>query len=254
MPFDSYIKPQLPFRLICPQWSCMPFDSYIKPQLACTTTVSMIGCMPFDSYIKPQRKKHSSYWRKVVCLLIPTSNHNKHQVQHLPHLLYAFWFLHQTTTVGTYLSRYRVLYAFWFLHQTTTQNHSCASARRCMPFDSYIKPQPLPSWAQTNWVVCLLIPTSNHNSYINIMLLNRVVCLLIPTSNHNLYVTLNFRLIVVCLLIPTSNHNWIFLLLYQYKVVCLLIPTSNHNWREGAHAPEGLYAFWFLHQTTTAFM
>ena len=60
-----------------------------------------------------------------------------------------------------------------------------AAPRCCMPFDSYIKPQlPLVAIGKVA-VVCLLIPTSNHNYWLTSMGAIVVVCLLIPTSNHN---------------------------------------------------------------------
>ena len=78
-----------------------------------------------------------------------------------------------------------------------------------------------------------------------------VVYLLIPTSNHNWDILLMVPGIVVYLLIPTSNHNhqehranrrelYIFWFLHQ---------TTTRNkyllWL------RRLYIFWFLHQTTT---
>ena len=121
----------------------------------------------------------------VVCLLIPTSNHNP-----------VLWYWFQ-----------RVLYAFWFLHQTTTGYHRYWELKGCMPFDSYIKPQHQLNCQTANGVVCLLIPTSNHNLYLWAVFVGSVVCLLIPTSNHNAWAQKNKRI--------------------------------------------KLYAFWFLHQTTT---
>ena len=99
--------------------------------------------------------------------------------------LYIFWFLHQTTTRSQCSSWWCLLYIFWFLHQTTTLLPLVLGSRRCISFDSYIKPQLLHlllisvsscisfdsyikpqlsalNWAQEN-VVYLLIPTSNHN-------------------------------------------------------------------------------------------
>ena len=143
------------------------------------------------------------------------------------------------------------LYIFWFLHQTTTQSPSDWNHRSCISFDSYIKPQlricfhslrvccisfdsyikPQLFWEEFNklLVVYLLIPTSNHNSEVVIIIIVRVVYLLIPTSNHNAEV-----------------KNTIFV-----EVVYLLIPTSNHNWGVGGGFGVWLYIFWFLHQTTT---
>ena len=155
-----------------------------------TTTVSLtsldaLRCMPFDSYIKPQPSKMPLMLKIVVCLLIPTSNHNP-----------VLWYWFQ-----------RVLYAFWFLHQTTTGYHRYWELKGCMPFDSYIKPQHQLNCQTANGVVCLLIPTSNHNLYLWAVFVGSVVCLLIPTSNHNAWAQKNKRI--------------------------------------------KLYAFWFLHQTTT---
>ena len=56
-------------------------------------------------------------------------------------------------------------------------------------------------------VVCLLIPTSNHNSLPRPPRSVWVVYLLIPTSNHNQQEHAKQAEIVVYLLIPTSNHN-----------------------------------------------
>ena len=58
-------------------------------------------------------------FRPVVYLLIPTSNHN----------------------LAAYQKVYQELYIFWFLHQTTTGNFNQQFEKRCISFDSYIKPQ-----------------------------------------------------------------------------------------------------------------
>ena len=79
--------------------------------------------------------------------------------------------------------------------------------KRCISFDSYIKPQPLLHYMLPMAVVYLLIPTSNHNSAVSGREGSCVVYLLIPTSNHNLAFPLLAVSIVVYLLIPTSNHN-----------------------------------------------
>ena len=122
---------------------------------------------------------------QVVYLLIPTSNHNVEDVTEDSDKLYIFWFLHQTTTIGTELNVLTALYIFWFLHQTTTAwwwhsftlklyifwflhqtttqlivNYLTLS---CISFDSYIKPQPRNIQWHDRSVVYLLIPTSNHN-------------------------------------------------------------------------------------------
>ena len=122
--------------------SCISFDSYIKPQLASGCSHIDERCISFDSYIKPQLNERGCQLRKVVYLLIPTSNHNYIQQlsvvcrvvylliptsnhncwssKHDCKELYIFWFLHQTTTFRMKVSENWVLYIFWFLHQTTT--------------------------------------------------------------------------------------------------------------------------------------
>ena len=78
-----------------------------------------------------------------------------------------------------------------------------------------------------------------------------VVYLLIPTSNHNWDILLIVPGIVVYLLIPTSNHNhqehranrrelYIFWFLHQTTTALCLYQCFKQ-----------LYIFWFLHQTTT---
>ena len=55
----------------------------------------------------------------------------------------------------------------------------------CISFDSYIKPQPAIVYTCNGHVVYLLIPTSNHNQWVERTAERHVVYLLIPTSNHN---------------------------------------------------------------------
>ena len=68
----------------------MSFDSYIKPQLTVLVVGWVWGCMSFDSYIKPQLSALRFHIRRVVCLLIPTSNHNDAQIFGKPSKLYVF--------------------------------------------------------------------------------------------------------------------------------------------------------------------
>ena len=70
-----------------------------------------------------------------------------------------------------------------------------------------------------------------------------VVYLLIPTSNHNSTVTIVVRPLVVYLLIPTSNHNYISYIDLSGWVVYLLIPTSNHNYKHIYQYRAVLYIF-----------
>ena len=183
--FDSYIKPQLFIIQSKGYTGCISFDSYIKPQHAISMRVMPLSCISFDSYIKPQLKHTLSLPLTVVYLLIPTSNHNMHQLRLKTSLLYIFWFLHQTTTHELMVMVGQRLYIFWFLHQTTTLLLVLLLCRSCISFDSYIKPQ-LPMLPRLKRKRCI-----SFDSYIKPQLRNKltllqfVVYLLIPTSNHN---------------------------------------------------------------------
>ena len=120
-------------------------------------------CISFDSYIKPQLSGLLYLRILVVYLLTPTSNHNLFLYRSRRWWLYIFWLLHQTTTSAVSKDSPRLLYIFWLLHQTTTYGQTNNDNKRCISFDSYIKPQPYPykEWFQR--VVYLLTPTSNHN-------------------------------------------------------------------------------------------
>ena len=101
----------------------------------------IISCLSLDSYIKPQHKNATNYFCEVVYLLIPTSNHNTLVVLDITPTLFISWFLHQTTTA---LSSLKV-------------------GTGCLSLDSYIKPQLIYKVLKCDFVVYLLIPTSNHN-------------------------------------------------------------------------------------------
>ena len=157
---------------------------------ACESVVKLISCISFDSYIKPQpslprglakavvyllipTSNHNVnlavfFCGSVVYLLIPTSNHNSTEDRSNAEELYIFWFLHQTTTKSNAIIPFVLLYIFWFLHQTTTSKRFYQSAKRCISFDSYIKPQPCEGRWVCKTVVYLLIPTSNHNSSLTV--------------------------------------------------------------------------------------
>ena len=208
----------------------------------------------------------------VVYLLIPTSNHNGWLPLYGINMLYIFWFLHQTTTLKGGKIKYYRLYIFWFLHQTTTSPRAYFLRSRCISFDSYIKPQPFPRIPRPEWVVYLLIPTSNHNAqslaqrskvlYI-FWFLHQTITVKHQTTIFRCCISFDSYIKpqhgfmfpkfskVVYLLIPTSNHNSRALPWKDLSVVYLLIPTSNHNWRGLRGCEEQLYIFWFLHQTTT---
>ena len=165
---------------------------------------------------------------KVVCLVLPTSNHNRPPFSLLMMLLYVLSFLHQTTTLC----------------------HPLFLKLCCMSCPSYIKPQRARHPRESAYVVCLVLPTSNHNSCAFPFHGTMVVCLVLPTSNHNiearviawlaLYVLsflhqtttypITTPLFTGCMSCPSyikpqlSFHSTICL-----HVVCLVLPTSNHN-------------------------
>ena len=91
---------------------------------------------------------------------MPESNSN---ICILLSLFRLYRLLHQTTTPKGLTSVSTKLYIFWFLHQTTTRFNRSKRIKRCISFDSYIKPQLCSVLVYFASVVYLLIPTSNHN-------------------------------------------------------------------------------------------
>ena len=167
--------------------------------------------------------------KRVVYLLIPTSNHNLAAALDGLEVLYIFWFLHQTTTIMAWVVSLPSCISFdsYIKPQLVIPGNETITS--CISFDSYIKPQQPHVHRQHHRVVYLLIPTSNHNCSAFVFAISWVVYLLIPTSNHNYQTIHRVMFLVVYLLIPTSNHNSI-----------------NVEW-----LTIELYIFWFLHQTTT---
>ena len=205
------------------------FESYIKPQLSYRIIGRIKRCISFDSYIKPQLSDAAEDVGSAVYLLIPTSNHNRAHGYKGIGGVYIFWFLHQTTTT-LLLARMRMgCISFDSYIKPQLLLRMPILYQSCISFDSYIKPQPMRNPGLFASVVYLLIPTSNHNSVPLESRRYQVVYLLIPTSNHNLTWVKNHHGLVVYLLIPTSNHNLRLLQVSQEQVVYLLIPTSNHN-------------------------
>ena len=164
------------------------------------------------------------------------------------------------------------LYIFWFLHQTTTVVAALVLVRRCISFDSYIKPQLPACLDNRGWVVYLLIPTSNHN---HVSMCIDFSVLYIFWFLHQT-TTLQASLTWTCCCISFDSYikpQLTFLPVYQKSscisfdsyikpqllvirpllvaVVYLLIPTSNHNRKLALKNILLLYIFWFLHQTTT---
>ena len=147
-------------------------------------------CISFDSYIKPQPDLRGRRGLMVVYLLIPTSNHNSSGSGSSAGTLYIFWFLHQTTTGAWLLSSSICCISFDSYIKPQPFPLRRFSSLRCISFDSYIKPQLVRGCSLLQFVVYLLIPTSNHNLSLFVDFLLYVVYLLIPTSNHNLSLTI----------------------------------------------------------------
>ena len=187
------------------------------------------GCISFDSYIKPQPLTNANANASVVYLLIPTSNHNL--LLNRSKSIIVVYLLIPTSNHNwlRLIMLLKQLYIFWFLHQTTTRALSLWGPRRCISFDSYIKPQ-LVSHLKSSHRRCIsfdsyIKPQPKHWEIFIIL----VVYLLIPTSNHNL----NIFVFIPILL-------YIFWFLHQTTtLLCLALLAIV------------LYIFWFLHQTTT---
>ena len=161
--FDSYIKPQLTLEKRCIKDCCISFDSYIKPQRK--LCLSLPRCVVY--LLIPTSNHNPSYYDKeysfVVYLLIPTSNHNDGSERTDPILVVYLLIPTSNHNLVRSARPSHMLYIFWFLHQTTTRRKSRVILVSCISFDSYIKPQ-LPRNRLAVWcVVYLLIPTSNHN-------------------------------------------------------------------------------------------
>ena len=120
---------------------CISFDSYIKPQLVVSPSIFFGSCISFDSYIKPQLVLQVLRMKRVVYLLIPTSNHNHYEPFHT--IRKVVYLLIPTSNHNrlTEIDNTTMLYIFWFLHQTTTTFAYVCPRSRCISFDSYIKPQ-----------------------------------------------------------------------------------------------------------------
>ena len=127
MSCPSYIKPQLGCWQRKAKRRCMSCPSYIKPQPKVKSTSSSCRCMSCPSYIKPQLTWWEHLMNLVVCLVLPTSNHN--------------WPEHAAKSYA--------LYVLSFLHQTTTAEHTNQNTPCCMSCPSYIKPQL--AWECYKW-------------------------------------------------------------------------------------------------------
>ena len=155
-------------RRIVVRLCCISFDSYIKPQLQAFLQVFFVSCISFDSYIKPQPFIYDVNPWEVVYLLIPTSNHNFHALCVCFSLVVYLLIPTSNHNLRLWIRDKHLLYIFWFLHQTTTTFVIYKFRNGCISFDSYIKPQLRQDNCRTEGVVYLLIPTSNHNLILEI--------------------------------------------------------------------------------------
>ncbi len=165
--------------------SCISLVSYIKPQPAAMLADASRGCISLVSYIKPQLLSHafrsfvvvylwfptSNHNRRafgtsrfpVVYLWFPTSNHNFTQTLNKDVRVVYLWFPTSNHNAWRNIHRIASLYIFGFLHQTTTVRRSCGLMLSCISLVSYIKPQPHAIYGDSDDVVYLWFPTSNHN-------------------------------------------------------------------------------------------
>ena len=99
---------------------CLSLDSYIKPQHVASSSRDKPCCLSLDSYIKPQHRLLQSLQKRVVYLLIPTSNHNS--VRSMMRSVQVVYLLIPTSNHnGTSMeAAFPKLFISWFLHQTTT--------------------------------------------------------------------------------------------------------------------------------------
>ena len=100
-------------------------------------------------------------------------------------------------------------------------------------------------------VVSYSVSTSNHNGYLQKLLLKQVVSYSVSTSNHNRRSDLSVCRWVVSYSVSTSNHNCSLVFLFSVFVVSYSVSTSNHNYIYCGNFIDTLYLILFLHQTTT---
>ena len=209
----------------------------------------------------------------VVYHLVPTSNHNS-IVSPLPTTaLFIILFLHQTTTVGLYLSIKSWLFIILFLHQTTTIEarkqqilqlfiilflHQTTTAALvttirlcCLSSCSYIKPQHQAISAASQAVVYHLVPTSNHNlvSWWHRPIWLFIILFLHQTTTAREQNRWNLELFIILFLhqtttypIATYSQSLLFIILFLHQTT-----TRDTEYRD----TEELFIILFLHQTTT---
>ena len=163
----------------------MSCSSYIKPQLCLLHNQIIFCCMSCSSYIKPQPRYRHVFTIVVVCLVLPTSNHNMYSAPFCERSVVCLVLPTSNHNIFMIMDTLQALYVLFFLHQTTTRAglwmielgcmscssyikpqhivYCCSFSSCCMSCSSYIKPQLSRSIHLTSTVVCLVLPTSNHN-------------------------------------------------------------------------------------------
>ena len=226
-------------------------------------------CISFDSYIKPQRFVLADPRKCVVYLLTPTSNHNAWTLPSVPHQLYIFWLLHQTTTTQVVSLLHARCISFDSYIKPQLGTKLAEKLDSCISFDSYIKPQPSRCPVAAELVVYLLTPTSNHNWFNHGVVGEPVVYRLTPTSNHNpgslhrqdeeLYIFWLLHQTTTWCVVSTTSASCISFDSYikpqlsiwescALTVVYLLTPTSNHN--RAAALPSPWWVVYLLTPTS----
>ena len=254
-------------------WCCISFDSYIKPQPRTIKIYWTSSCISFDSYIKPQLVEPLRRPKKVVYLLIPTSNHNSDsQCSKGTSVVYLLI----PTSNHNSLPFIHLLSPVVYL-LIPTSNHNLSRCLNC-----------------EHRVVYLLIPTSNHNHRTNNSAASGlyIFWFLHQTTTRSQQKAKASKLYIFWFLHQTTTLSLINQVLWSCisfdsyikpqpgmllpisctgcisfdsyikpqrtlqrhssdTVVYLLIPTSNHNYQVYFSYCYSLYIFWFLHQTTT---
>ena len=186
-------------------------------------------CISFDSYIKPQPRQHGQV-NELCCISFDSYIKPQRRTRLLQNPSRCISF-------DSYIKPQPVVGVE-------------GAVLCCISFDSYIKPQPIHNYIRLNSVVYLLIPTSNHNLIYALTLLGRLYIFWFLHQTTTWALRYNFPLSCI------SFDSYIKPQLWggvgcSALVVYLLIPTSNHNYLLSTLESDGLYIFWFLHQTTT---
>ena len=172
----------------------------------------------------------------------------------MPHWLYIFWFLHQTTTVPMIgLPLYRCISFDSYIKPQLLASARLAAAC-CISFESYIKPQ------HVAMIIYICVSCISFESYIkpqlylHNMVVDAVVYLLNPTSNHNYKLTeiFSLSLYIFWILHQTTTKEYYYCNLHELYIFWILHQTTTYQ--SYYLSCYQLYIFWILHQTTTIHM